>query len=272
MATACSLAKKWVYNTNKYYMSERISYIQKELKNKVEITYTGLSKEQQRKVSTHIESIGFPLDNVKKVIYRPGKEGEENILGSFQPNEGTLTLYKSLDKLPPIAQHGTIVHELAHSVSPFDPKNEKFYGSKKAVEQSKKHAVEVAQASADSGKYLNGYQANLHQQLEAGEIDPMRFVEETRAIMMELRFNNPKHLQQVEKAQQKTLAKINKSNPNAQVNQDINITDGVDESIFALIPSLKSKGDIDRHVNNLKNNLVRQGQPILPNRNYSIAA
>jgi len=174
-------------------MGERLIYIQERENNELDVTYVGLSREQQKRIKTHAECIGFPLGNVHELVYTEGKEGQENVLGSYEPFDGKLTLYKSLDNLPPIAQHGTIVHELAHSVSPFDPKSEKLYQTNAALEQAKTHASAVAEQSKITGVYLNGYQAKLHEQLEAGEIDNSRFVEETRAIMMELRFTNPKH-------------------------------------------------------------------------------
>ena len=242
-------------------MSERLIHTL-ERKYHPEISYTGFSSEQKQRVKNHIESIGFPTDNIQEVVYRQGKKGEENILGSFQPHDGTFTLFKSLDNLPPIAQHATIVHEFAHSLSPFDPKSEKFYGSNQTLKEAKEHAIAVAEQSKITHKYLNGYQAKLHEQLEAGEIDDLRFVEETRAIMMELRFTNPNHLKQVESAQIKALSG----------GENVSIIDGVDRTISILIPKLQTKEDIDKHINSLKKKVINQGQPILPNQSFQKAA
>lgn len=253
-------------------MTERINHLPENINRHKEIPFIGFSGEQKQRVKTHIESIGFPSDNVREVLYEPGKKGQENLLGSFQPFNGKLTLYKSLEKLPPIAQHETIVHELAHATSPFDPKSEKFYGSSEAVQAAKNHAVAVAEQSKITHIYLNGYQAKLHEQLEADEIDELRFVEETRAIMMGLRFTNPAHLKQVESAQIEKINKIKETHPEASGLKSVNIIGGVDKTISILIPNLQSKEDIDKHVEGLKRKVLEQGRPLLPNQTFLKAA
>src|SRR3989344_2620903 len=110
-------------------MAERLITNTEKGERNIEAEFVGFSPEQVDRITTHIENIGLPVDNISTVVYRPNQKGEEKVLGSYEPYDGTFTLYKSLDELPPVAQHGTIVHELAHSSSPFDEKNQKFYGS-----------------------------------------------------------------------------------------------------------------------------------------------
>lgn len=235
---------------------------------KVTAKFEGFSPYQKERVSEHIQSIGLPADNIETVAYRPNQKGQEAVLGSYQPHDGTLTLYKSLDKLPPIAQHGTIVHELAHSSSPLDPNNERFYGSEESIDTARNHAVAVAKQSELTGKFLNGYQAYLYRELKAKRVDQARFIEETYAIMMELRFTNPHHLQPVETAQKKQLAKMReRQDPEALSFEPVNISQGVDRTISALIPGLETKSDIDEHADNLRKNILAQGK-LLPSKAY----
>lgn len=62
-------------------------------------------------VRNQMKTIGLPVNNVTEVIYAPNPKRQENLLGTFQPFNGKLTLYKSLTKLPPEAQQETIAHE-----------------------------------------------------------------------------------------------------------------------------------------------------------------
>ena len=240
---------------------------------KFEAPMIGFTPEQARRVKNHIESIDLPPDNIEEVVYRPNKRGEKGIVGSFEPFNGRLTVYKDLDKLPPIAQHGTIVHEMTHSVSPLDPCNEPFYGSNEEISFARNHAIAVAYQSLVTQKYINGYQAFLAKKLAVGEIDKERFVEETNAIMVEQRFTNLSHLEQVEKSQKNKLKELKRKGSLEAANlRPVDVVAGVEQEISSLIPKLKTKGAINRHVNNLKQGLIAQGRPILPNKRLALAA
>ncbi len=80
------------------------------------IPFEGFTSEQEKKVNNQLKTIGLPLDNVTRVRYRPNQKGMENVLGSFKPYDGVFTLYKSLEKFSPIAQQGTMIHELTHAL------------------------------------------------------------------------------------------------------------------------------------------------------------
>lgn len=250
--------------------------------NKLRAEFAGFSQNQEKTVREEIENIGLPLNNIKKVAYAPNQKGEENILGSFQPFSGELTLYKSLENLPLIAQQGTMIHEISHSASPLDPENTKLFKSRDEAKIARKNVIGVARQSVITRKYLNGYQAYLHKQLEAGEIDLGRFVEETHAIMMELRFTNPKHLKEVETAQHKALKKVNINNKDglaflpvalltSEKEAERGNLQGADRTIANLIPNLKTKEDIDKHVSNLRQHLRERQKPILPNHQFQKA-
>src|SRR3990167_8977292 len=254
-------------------MTERVRVAVRE--KSLEAPFIGFTPEQTQRVRSHIENTGLPLNNIERVIYRPGRRGEENILGSFQPYDGTLTIYKSIDKLPPIAQHGTIVHELAHGSSPLDERNERLYGSSEAINTAREHAIAVSRQSLETDRYLNGYQAYLAKQLKSGQIDQSRFVEETHAILVELRFNNPERLSDVGTQQKKQATKMGKDAVDLITsNKDAasGYVSGVDRTLVSLIEGLNSKKDIDRHVNNLKGSIVKGGRPILPKKQFPLAA
>ena len=248
-------------------MRERLYIRSKEsTRRTLDAPFVGFTPEQADRITTHIENIGLPVDNISTVVYRPNQKGENNVLGSYEPNDGIFTLYKSLDELPPVAQHGTIVHELAHSSSPFDEKNQRFYGSPESMTKAREQVQAVSKQSLETGRYLNGYQAYLAKQLEAGQINIDRFVEETHAILIELRFNNFEHLKQVNEAQK---AQVNKMNGSEKF---VDILSGVDSTLISLIPQVNSKEELDKHVNSLKQTLIAKRQPLLPNQRLPLAA
>ncbi len=256
-------------------MPERSAYAP-ELPQKLEAEFSGFTPDQQEAVEETIESTGFPTDNVNLVDYKEAKRGEEDILGTFELYYGKLSLYKSLEKLPLIAQGGTVAHEMAHSVSPLNDKNDRLFGGREQREAARDHVAAIAGQSIATRTYLNGYQAHLHRQLEADEIDESRFVEETFAIMVELRFTNPEHLKEVEKAQIAALKEINKGNKERPAIMPVALmtggeaqrgsVSGIDRTISNLIPALKTKEDIDAHVANFRRKLLERGKPMLPNQ------
>lgn len=255
-------------------MSERSTYTP-ELPQKLEAEFSGFTPDQETHVRQGIEDIGMPTDNIKKFTSKKPRRGEEKLRGTYQPDNEELSLYEPPKEEPPVAQQDTLVHEISHSNTPFNPKNERLFGNREELEITRNHIIAVAKQSTLTRKYLNGYQAYLHQQLEAGKIDSARFVEETHAIMVELRFTNPKHLEEVEKAQLAAIKKMNRNNqgsavmPVAIMTSDVEAQRGnlvgVDRTISRLIPKLKTKEDIDNHVARVRQNFLKRG-PIFPNQ------
>lgn len=228
------------------------------------IPFEGFTAEQKKKVDNQLKIIGFPLDNVTRVRYGTNPKGKENVLGSFQPSDGVFTLYESVKKLPPIAQQGTIIHEVGgHGTSPFDPKNEKMHGGRESMEQSRDLVIAVAQQTDITRKYLNGYHAHLHKQLLNGQIDKRIFVEETYAILMELRFTNPVHLAQVEAAQHEKMkergiepvALVSKQKYGKEV-----ALSGLDATIMKLIPGMKNYDDLENHIRKVRESVAPEGK------------
>ncbi|KKR51323.1 MAG: hypothetical protein UT84_C0001G0008 [Candidatus Curtissbacteria bacterium GW2011_GWA1_40_16] len=236
--------------------------------------FIGFTKDQEKRARQYIQDLGMPAQNIKRVVYREARRGEEDILGTWELYNGTLTFYKNLERFPPIAQLKTVAHEQSHSVSSLDPKNEKLYGGRQEQLIAARHIEAVANQSIITRKYLNGYQAHLHRQYERDEIDFTRFAEETQAIMMELRFTNPEHLEKIQKAQFVQIRKINSKHQGPAIMPVAIMTTeaqaqkglvGVDRTLSKLIPHLQTKADIDSHVAEVRRKFLERG-PIFPNR------
>lgn len=235
-----------------------------------EIAYEGLNKEQESRISTRIDQTGMPTPNVNEVVFNPEKSKvHPNAVGSYQSFTGKLELYKPLESLPPVAQDSTLVHELAHSNSSFEEKNIPLYGSRENMENAREFIRAVANQTDETHVYLNPYQAYLHRQLEAGEIDEYLFVEETGAIITELRYNDPEHLAEVERAQHAKLKSLEK-NTGQEMPAPVDLTTKVDGDKIklsgmdaALINLLRPKGvnsyqDLENKLQNFRGTAGRK--------------
>lgn len=135
--------------------------------------------------------------------------------------------------MPEIAQHGVIAHELAHANSPTREENDRLYGSREKREKSLDFVKKVAEQTTKTRTFLNPYHKYLFRQLEKGSITFDRFVEETHAILIELKFTNPNHLQQVEEAQRnKLISRYGEGS--SEVKTAVPIFEGVGEIISNL--------------------------------------
>lgn len=259
-------------------MSERLSPTLEEVneypetrKYKLEASFEGGTKQEQILVKEYIEDLGMPTNNIDTIILREAKRREEDLQGAYQPNIRALTLIKNTN-VPLEVKAATFPHEIGHSLSPLDPKNEFLYGSYDAIDTSRQHTIAVTTQSELTGIYLNGYHAWLHEQRREDNIDDRRLQEEVHGILVELRFSNPNHLVQVEQAQKQKILQRNertgeKIQPVNFVTSELDakrgVVTGVDRTISSLIPDLKTKADIDNHVNALK--AKYSGKQILPN-------
>jgi hypothetical protein len=156
-----------------------------------------------------------------------------------------------------------MIHELSHASSPFDLKNEKLYGGKESIKQSRDFVLAVAQQTDITHKYLNGYHAYLHKQLLNGQIDKRRFVEETHAILVEQRFTNTAHLAQVEAAQHEKMKEkgiepvhlISKQKYGKEV-----ALSNLDANIMKLIPGMKNYDDLENHIRKVRESVAPAGK------------
>lgn len=188
-----------------------------------------------------VESVGLPLDNVSKITFREASAQDtvnSGVLGSVHLETGELSFYKRLEGLPEIAQLGVATHELAHENDPHKKENTRLYGSEENMQRTADNVKRLADQTKETEVFMNWYHKFLYQQLEAGNIDDKRFLRETHAIMVELRYTNPKHLQEVLRSQNKETAD--------------EIFNELDNTLLALMPHLNnSTEELNKHIDTL---------------------
>lgn len=184
-----------------------------------------------------VESVGLPLNNVSRITFRESG-AQESVLGSVHMETGELSFYKRMEGLPEIAQLGVAVHELSHENDPFKKGNADLYSSREKMDKTADNVKKLAEQTKESKIFMNGYHKYLYEQLIDGEIDDDRFLSETHAIMIELRYTNSKHLEEVLTNQDPYTA--------------TEIMHNLDETLLALMPHLKNMGELETHIQNLK--------------------
>lgn len=213
------------------------------------------SKDDTTFVRRAIESIGLPIDNIPEVSFVGVSTGS---YASVNPETGRLSFHLSYEKLPRIAQLRVIEHELAHESEPGNENNTRLYGSEEKRLNALENARRVASRAKETGVFIDNAHKGSFNELQAGKITEEKFVEETHAAMIEHRFAKPEHLRE-------TLER-----------QDIGSADEVfnrlDDTLLALIPHLKSREELDMHINNLqtyfqseseKHEIDKKKQPLL---------
>lgn len=259
---------------------EKIFGIRSQEKEKIldDIPFEGFNHKQEVWVKKQIYNVGLPIDHLTKVRYEPSKKGKESVMGQTNSLTGEMTLYKSLSILPKRAQLDTIVHESSHINSPFIKGNVDVYGEGEAGENNQKYsrnlAVNIARQSIESNVFINGYQKALAKALLQGKIEPQRYIEETNAIMIEQRFTNPNHLRKISDSQKKTLEKKKKAGMDVSeftpitAGRDIfgriKEAEGVDRTIMALIPGIKSSQGLELHTEWVRKSFLKRKTPIKP--------
>lgn len=202
----------------------------------------GFTQDRELFVRGVLEKIGLPLDRVSKITFKPNTSKTEYVLGSAHQTTGEVTFYKRMEGIPEIAQVGTAVHELIHVNSFFVIENEDAYGGPENMNRALENAVMVANQTISSHKFLNGYHKALYHEYMTNPDNAaakQKFVEETNAIMMELRFVNEKHLEEVLKAQNKETCST--------------VLKQIDETLLDLMPNInRSKVDLNDHISKLK--------------------
>jgi len=153
----------------------------------------------------------LPLSTTTRIAYRPNMRGEEGILGSAEDN-GRVTFWKDMEKIPAVAQWGVALHELGHRVSPLRVENTPLYGSAEKRERAELNAYRMAEQAIITRRFLNGYHKYRYKQMMTGQIPYELWVEETQQIALNLAGENPAHLQQVEDAQRRRMDRMGRRN------------------------------------------------------------
>jgi hypothetical protein len=248
------------------------------------ITFTDFPEQQETWIRQLFIDTGLPLNYVNTVEYKPTANNRPaNTTAEYNYPEKRITLFKSLQILPRIAQLGVVAHELGHAAEPTEHPH--LYKSPKEAEQARLHATTVALQSLLSNTFINGYQKMLARQLispdvssdEAPETRFERYVRETHAIMLEVRFTNPKHLRDIQTVQRTKIAKqVGENNlngsqmvtignrmlvlpvytdiitPNPQHTQE---AVGVDRTLLSLMPQFETVKQVDDHINSVRKSL-----------------
>jgi len=222
-----------------------------------EIGYLGFTQEQGRWVHSQLTGFGLPLDRLVGVRYTANEEKTKNTLGMCTQNNevGVIDLFKSLEKLPREAQCGTMAHELAHLNHPDQAVNLNAYGSQEKMDEVQNFVHSVADQTIATGKYLNGYQRVLVEQFNNGQIDRARLDHETFAILVELRFTNSAHLQQVDQAQKMHGGKVR-----LMTGMFSGKAEGIDVALMALTKK-NSVEELRQHLTKVKDGF-RSGKPL----------
>lgn len=220
-----------------------------EIPQSVEVSGFG---EREAFVRRMVESVGLPLNNVSRITFQEASAQDtvnSGVLGSVHMETGELSFYKRMEGLPEIAQLGVATHELAHENDPHKKENANLYGSEERMNRTAENVKKLAEQTKESKVFMNWYHKFLFENLQKGEIDETRFLRETHAIMVELRYTNPKHLEEVLESQNKETA--------------IQIMTELDNTLLALMPHLRDKNELDSHIQNLKSSYKTKSANIL---------
>lgn len=215
-----------------------------EIPHTVEVSGFG---EREAFIRRMVESVGLPLDNVSRITFQERSAQDtvnSGVLGSVHMETGELSFYKRLEGLPEIAQLGVATHELAHENDPHNVNNARLYGSEENMRATAENVKRLADQTIDTEVFMNWYHKFLFEKLESGQIDNDRFLRETHAIMIELRFTNPKHLKEVLRSQDKETAD--------------EIFNNLDNTLLALMPHLKTTEELNKHIDNLHNSFKKE--------------
>ena len=191
--------------------------------------------ENEASIRRLVESVGLPLDNVPEIKLR--EFGANRSYSSIDKETGQMTFFGDFVDLPEISQLGLVAHDLARENSPFKSKNFELFGSEKNIQRAAENVKRVASQTKETRIFMDPQLEDFFERLEDGKIDENEFLEETNALMVELRYTNPEHLKNV-------LGKQNKKTSKKIFNE-------LDKTLLNLIPHIKSKGELERHIDNL---------------------
>lgn len=210
-----------------------------------------------------IVTIGLPVDNYSSLTKRPNTHDTEGVLGSWgtgSQNYGDFSIYPLLDYYRPEKRWEVLTHEGSHASSPLDPHNNERFGGREGRHEAAVFALRAAEQSLMTGKYVDGYQRYLAEQLVTGEINMATFVEESWAIMSEKAMTNRKHLEQVQDAQQAVFLRqraLGVISPDISFTQlvsrpEMGQAGGIDKYLVRLYDGVSNLQDLTAHAAKLK--------------------
>lgn len=253
-----------LFPKNIWFAPSRFEYaVQETRKRTLEgVTFYDFSPEQEAWTRNLLEETGLPLNNVSGVNYAPTPDNRRDrvVIAQCEMATGHLTFFKSMESLPERAQMGVGVHELAHENSPFSEKNNALYSTENLRAQAMMHAINIADQSLQTNVYLDPYHKFLAEEFKSGKISRLRFCEETHAIMIELRFTNAKHLEQVQNAQLAKGGSIRILSRRFDGAGQF-FAEGIDRTLLSLMPQFRNIAQLDAHIAGLKSSLSVNSSP-----------
>jgi len=182
------------------------------------VEFVGFSEKRVKKLRALLEKCGLPLTNLMGVSQKNVYYGT----ATHDSSNGEMLLPRQFWYIGDSERKKTIVHELGHDLSPFNADSNTAYGSEENRMRTSTHVRAIAKQSLLTNRYLNPYHkkraescvkfpARMSMASEIQEALMRTFEEETHAILIELRYTNKKHLQQVEAAQKKRMRKLSRA-------------------------------------------------------------
>lgn len=221
----------------------------------IESTY----ESQSENIQDMFKALGFDTRNIKEVkfggnIDSPFGNKRGFVAGMFDKSKGLFQVTEH-GTVHPEGLLATFIHENAHAASPFINLSIRnaLLSSEKGIEfqELTKQMNLLAIQSIETQKFFNGYHRLLFENLSAQKIDFAHFMEETSAILMEMRYTNPKHLvivgEQMYKHRLRTGTMDKFVNPIAVSNKQI----------YVMTPGLKHSdhNSIEEHIAKVKKDL-----------------
>lgn len=193
------------------------------------------TKDDTAFVRRAIESSGLPVENIPKIRFVGVKT---KAFASVDPKTGEMSFHLSFERQPRTTQFRTIIHELAHENEPFEEKNVRIFGSEENMKMAADNVKKFAEQTKATGLCLGYSHKGTLLEFEGGKIDEQRYLSESYAEMIEFRYRKPERLRQVLESQNKDTAE--------------EIMNGLDNTLLALNPHLKTKEELNTHIDNLQ--------------------
>ena len=193
--------------------------------------FVGFNYQQETSIRHVLANLGLPLDNIDQVqtarvgqhgsspntIAMYGDQSTTDYNGKFVSGHGTLYIFPIFFSCSRKEARSTLVHEVSHSLSPFKPRASRNYMRERDIQLLGEYVTRVLDQCLRSGLPLNipsqhayGMQIEIYHQViieqyQSGSYPYDRLLEETWAILVQFRFDNPDALRELEREQAAAL-------------------------------------------------------------------
>ncbi|OGG42900.1 hypothetical protein A2841_02945 [Candidatus Kaiserbacteria bacterium RIFCSPHIGHO2_01_FULL_48_10] len=217
------------------------------------ITFHNFSFWEKIDITTALKYSGIPLNNLahmRKDMLLFTEKNPQHPVAEYERAYKTVNFYSAFADKPEHEKGAVIIHELAHSVSPFFPENAPLYGSEEKRFQAEEYIQQVSIQCATAG-FINPYQSELSDLLREESFSGFQtFTEETQAILIESRFMYPELLRATQRIQRRSLEKqkrVESFVPLITENSEQAV--GIDALLLAYMPPhVRTLQDLDKHI------------------------